>query len=47
LIRIRSGQLHTAIIARVENAAIPGTDQFLITGKMLPTTFRVAFVPAR
>lgn len=28
-------------------AAIPGTNQFLITGKMWPTTFRVAFVPQR
>lgn len=28
-------------------AAIPGTDQFLITGKFWPTMFRVTFVPAR
>lgn len=27
-------------------AAIPGTDQFLITGKNWPTMFRVRFVPA-
>lgn len=27
-------------------AAIPGTDQFLITGKLWPTMFRVKFVPA-
>ncbi|MGQ0774371.1 MAG: glutaminyl-peptide cyclotransferase [Pseudonocardiales bacterium] len=27
-------------------AAIPGTDQFLITGKYWPTMFRVRFVPA-
>ncbi|MET8398217.1 glutaminyl-peptide cyclotransferase [Streptomyces sp900116325] len=27
-------------------AAVPGTDQFLITGKFWPRTFRVAFVPA-
>ncbi|WP_338676844.1 glutaminyl-peptide cyclotransferase [Streptomyces sp. SCSIO 30461] len=28
-------------------AAVPGTDQFLITGKLWPKTFRVVFVPAR
>ncbi|MFN2495262.1 MAG: glutaminyl-peptide cyclotransferase, partial [Pseudonocardiaceae bacterium] len=28
-------------------AAIPGTDEFLITGKNWPTLFRVRFVPAR
>ncbi|MDF3297629.1 glutaminyl-peptide cyclotransferase [Streptomyces tropicalis] len=28
-------------------AAVPGTDQFLITGKFWPKMFRVAFVPAR
>lgn len=27
-------------------AAIPGTDEFLITGKLWPKTFRVRFVPA-
>ncbi|WP_308406791.1 glutaminyl-peptide cyclotransferase [Streptomyces sp. AC555_RSS877] len=27
-------------------AAVPGTDQFLVTGKLWPKTFRVAFVPA-
>ncbi|MGW3742131.1 glutaminyl-peptide cyclotransferase [Streptomyces sp. NPDC005146] len=27
-------------------AAVPGTDQFLITGKFWPRMFRVAFVPA-
>ncbi|MFI2432276.1 glutaminyl-peptide cyclotransferase [Streptomyces sp. NPDC018693] len=27
-------------------AAVPGTDQFLITGKFWPKTFRVRFVPA-
>ncbi|TLQ42916.1 glutaminyl-peptide cyclotransferase [Streptomyces marianii] len=27
-------------------AAVPGTDQFLLTGKWWPTTFRVRFVPA-
>ncbi|MEU6365279.1 glutaminyl-peptide cyclotransferase [Streptomyces sp. NPDC046931] len=27
-------------------AAVPGTDQFLITGKFWPKMFRVAFVPA-
>lgn len=27
-------------------AAIPGTDQFFITGKFWPRMFRVAFVPA-
>lgn len=27
-------------------AAVPGTDQFLITGKLWPLTFRVRFVPA-
>ena len=26
-------------------AAVPGTDEFLITGKLWPTTFRVRFVP--
>jgi len=28
-------------------AAIPGTDRFLITGKLWPTTFEVRFVPGR
>ncbi|MFE9643724.1 glutaminyl-peptide cyclotransferase [Streptomyces sp. NPDC006365] len=28
-------------------AAVPGTDQFLITGKLWPKTFRVVFVPAK
>jgi glutamine cyclotransferase len=28
-------------------AAIPGTDRFLITGKLWPTTFEVRFVPDR
>lgn len=28
-------------------AAVPGTDQFLITGKFWPKTFRVLFVPAK
>ncbi|MBT2544951.1 glutaminyl-peptide cyclotransferase [Streptomyces sp. ISL-44] len=28
-------------------AAVPGTDQFLITGKYWPTMFRVRFVPSR
>jgi len=28
-------------------AAIPGTDRFLITGKLWPTTFEVRFVPPR
>lgn len=27
-------------------AAIPGTDRFLVTGKLWPTTFEVRFVPA-
>jgi len=27
-------------------AAVPGTDQFLITGKFRPKMFRVVFVPA-
>ncbi len=27
-------------------AAVPGTDQFLLTGKLWPTLFRVRFVPA-
>jgi glutaminyl-peptide cyclotransferase len=26
-------------------AAVPGTDEFLLTGKLWPTTFRVRFVP--
>jgi glutaminyl-peptide cyclotransferase len=27
-------------------AAVPGTDEFLVTGKLWPTLFRVRFVPA-
>jgi glutamine cyclotransferase len=27
-------------------AAVPGTDEFLVTGKLWPTAFRVRFVPA-
>ncbi|MFZ4519846.1 MAG: glutaminyl-peptide cyclotransferase, partial [Microthrixaceae bacterium] len=27
-------------------AAVPGTDRFLVTGKLWPTTFEVRFVPA-
>ena len=27
-------------------AAVPGTDEFLITGKLWPKMFRVVFVPA-
>jgi len=27
-------------------AALPGTDRFLVTGKLWPTTFEVRFVPA-
>ncbi|WP_327687016.1 glutaminyl-peptide cyclotransferase [Streptomyces sp. NBC_00467] len=28
-------------------AAVPGTDQFLLTGKFWPKMFRVALVPAQ
>lgn len=27
-------------------AAVPGTDEFLLTGKLWPAVFRVRFVPA-
>jgi glutamine cyclotransferase len=27
-------------------AAVPGTDEFLVTGKYWPTMYRVKFVPA-
>jgi glutaminyl-peptide cyclotransferase len=37
-------QAHADVLNGI--AAIPGTDQFLITGKDWPTMFRVRFVPA-
>jgi glutaminyl-peptide cyclotransferase len=43
-----SGLSHTTIPGDVLNgiAAIPGTDEFLLTGKHWPSLFRVRFVPA-
>jgi glutaminyl-peptide cyclotransferase len=43
-----SGLFHTIVPGDVLNgiAAIPGTDEFLLTGKHWPSLFRVRFVPA-
>ncbi|WP_245572460.1 glutaminyl-peptide cyclotransferase [Actinokineospora enzanensis] len=35
---------HTDVLNGI--AAIPGTDEFLVTGKLWPTMFRIRFVPA-